>query len=52
MVPRYKWMYEFGYSVESLRPVLLHARNNLNTKENRKRVLEGIEKLRIYLRLV
>ncbi|WP_027633671.1 HIT family protein [Clostridium hydrogeniformans] len=52
MVPRYKWMYEFGHSVQSLRPVLLHARNNLNTKENRKRVLEGIEKLMRYLRLV
>ncbi len=27
MVPRYEWMYRFGRSIESVRPVLLHARN-------------------------
>jgi diadenosine tetraphosphate (Ap4A) HIT family hydrolase len=30
MVPRYEWMRAFGRSVESLRPVLLHARNRMN----------------------
>lgn len=30
MVPRYEWMYKFGRSVESVRPVLLHARNEMN----------------------
>ncbi|WP_017414033.1 HIT family protein [Clostridium tunisiense] len=46
MVPRYKWMYEFGHSVESLRPVLLYARNNLNTEENMSKVIQTIDKLR------
>ncbi|WP_123040170.1 HIT family protein [Cohnella candidum] len=46
MVPRYEWMNAFGRSVESLRPVLLHARNELNTEENLKDVLESIEILR------
>ncbi|WP_435921381.1 HIT family protein [Paenibacillus sp. DYY-L-2] len=46
MVPRYEWMYSFGHSVESLRPVLLHARNHMNTDENMKEVLSGIEILR------
>ncbi len=50
IVPRYKWMYEFGHSVESLRPVLLHARNNLNNKENMNRVIDAIDKLREGLR--
>ncbi|WP_346931224.1 diadenosine tetraphosphate hydrolase [Clostridium sp.] len=50
IVPRYKWMYEFGHSVESLRPVLLHARNNLNNKENMNRVIAAIDKLREGLR--
>lgn len=50
MVPRYDWMYEFGRSVESLRPVLLHARNKMNDKEHLDKVLEGIELLRNYLR--
>ncbi|WLR46376.1 diadenosine tetraphosphate hydrolase [Halobacillus litoralis] len=42
MVPRYDWMYEFGRSVESVRPVLLHARNNVTDHVE---VLEGIHLL-------
>ncbi|MBL8518368.1 MAG: diadenosine tetraphosphate hydrolase [Betaproteobacteria bacterium] len=33
MVPRYGWMSRFGRSVESLRPVLLHARDHMNSPE-------------------
>lgn len=51
MVPRYEWMYEFGRSVESVRPVLLHARNNLNNEANLKEVMSAIEKLTIELNL-
>lgn len=46
LVPRYDWMNEFGRSVESLRPVLLHARNNKNTEENQQKVMNAIEALR------
>jgi diadenosine tetraphosphate (Ap4A) HIT family hydrolase len=46
MVPRYEWMYEFGRSVESVRPVLLHARESMNDGENIKKVLSGIDLLR------
>ncbi|MCM3618310.1 diadenosine tetraphosphate hydrolase [Sutcliffiella horikoshii] len=46
MVPRYDWMYEFGRSVESVRPVLMHARNNMNGGENLEEVMEAIEALR------
>ncbi|MEH7299679.1 HIT family protein [Neobacillus drentensis] len=49
MVPRYEWMYEFGRSVESVRPVLLHARNNMNDEENVKSVMEAIELLTVEL---
>lgn len=45
MVPRYEWMYEFGRSVESVRPVLLHARNNMNSEENIKEVMRAIKAL-------
>lgn len=45
MVPRYDWMYEFGRSVESVRPVLLHARNKMNDEENLKEVVEAIHSL-------
>ncbi|OUS76102.1 diadenosine tetraphosphate hydrolase [Paenibacillus sp. MY03] len=50
MVPRYEWMEQFGNSVESLRPVLLHARNQMNNEENMKAVIEGIKELREGLR--
>jgi diadenosine tetraphosphate (Ap4A) HIT family hydrolase len=46
LVPRYEWMHEFGRSVESVRPVLLHARNHLNTDENHQKVLNAIEALK------
>ncbi|AMO33690.1 diadenosine tetraphosphate hydrolase [Lysinibacillus sphaericus] len=46
MVPRYEWMNAFGRSVESLRPVLLHARKNMNNEEHEKEVREAIKLLR------
>ncbi|WP_144554402.1 HIT family protein [Bacillus sp. X1(2014)] len=49
MVPRYEWMYQFGRSVESVRPVLLHARNEMNHDENLQEVLEAIKQLTIEL---
>lgn len=45
MVPRYEWMYQFGRSVESVRPVLLHARNNMNSGEYIKEVMNAIDAL-------
>ncbi|GEL06244.1 HIT family protein [Rummeliibacillus stabekisii] len=45
MVPRYEWMYQFGRSVESVRPVLLHARNNMNSGENIKEVMNAMNAL-------
>jgi diadenosine tetraphosphate (Ap4A) HIT family hydrolase len=46
MVPRYDWMNNFGRSVESVRLVLLHARNHKNTVENNQRVMSAIEALK------
>lgn len=45
MVPRYEWMYQFGRSVESVRLVLLHARNHMNSEENIKEVMYAIHAL-------
>ena len=49
LVPRYEWMYELGRSVESVRPVLLYARNHMNTEENMSEVIAAIKKLTIEL---
>jgi diadenosine tetraphosphate (Ap4A) HIT family hydrolase len=46
MVPRYEWMNQFGRSVESVRPVLLHARNHRNTVDNNQKVMKAIEDLK------
>lgn len=46
LVPRYKWMNEFGKSVESVRPVLVNARNQRNTNENHQKVMSAIEALK------
>jgi diadenosine tetraphosphate (Ap4A) HIT family hydrolase len=46
MVPRYEWMYEFGRSVESVRPVLLHARSSMNDEKNVKEVRKAMQQLR------
>ena len=49
LVPRYEWMYEFGRSIESVRPVLLHARNHMNDEENMREVIAAIKDLTIEL---
>jgi len=49
LVPRYEWMYEFGRSVESVRPVLLHAKNQMNDEANMREVVDAIKKLTIEL---
>ncbi|WP_078548719.1 HIT family protein [Litchfieldia alkalitelluris] len=49
MVPRYDWMYHFGRSVESLRPVLLHARNEMNDERDVEEVMNAIDDLRAAL---
>ncbi|WP_455661780.1 HIT family protein [Pradoshia sp.] len=45
MVPRYQWMESFGRSVESVRPVLLHTRTEMNDEENREEMHDGIQRL-------
>ncbi|TCT20903.1 diadenosine tetraphosphate (Ap4A) HIT family hydrolase [Melghiribacillus thermohalophilus] len=45
MVPRYEWMYEFGRSVESVRPVLLHARKHMNGEQHVQGVRKAIQLL-------
>ena len=48
--PRYKWMAEnFGTKIESLRPIMEYARNNLKTADNLDNVRDAIEKLKLAL---
>lgn len=45
MVPRYGWMEPFGRSIESVRPVLLHARKQMNDGKSRAEMNDGIQRL-------
>jgi diadenosine tetraphosphate (Ap4A) HIT family hydrolase len=46
MVPRLNWMQGFGRSVESLRPVLVYARDHMKTPENLAEVVRCVAVLR------
>ncbi|MFJ7971559.1 HIT family protein [Psychrobacillus sp. NPDC096389] len=46
MVPRYEWMHRFGRSVESVRPALLYARNEMNNEANLNELIHGINALK------
>ncbi len=46
IVPRYEWMESFGRSVESIRPILLHAREHMSDAVNLKTVEETIVRLK------
>lgn len=46
MVPRYEWMKQFGRSVQSVRPVLHYARDNMQDPENIERVTSAVRLLR------
>ena len=47
--PRLDWMKEFGTGIESVRPIMEHARKNMKTKSNLDQVKDEIKKMREYL---
>ncbi|PIS23437.1 diadenosine tetraphosphate hydrolase [candidate division WWE3 bacterium CG08_land_8_20_14_0_20_40_13] len=47
--PRYDWMVEkFGKKIQSVRPIMEYARENMKTSENLKKVDEAMEKMKTY----
>jgi len=46
MMPRYEWMKELGRSVESVRPILVYAREHMSDEKNIAYVEECVQKLR------
>ena len=46
MIPRHEWMKTFGRSVESVRPVLVHARDHMNSPEELAATIRSVEELR------
>ncbi len=50
MVPRHPWMSQFGKSVESVRPSLFFARDNMAETSNLRKVAEANDLLREHLK--
>jgi hypothetical protein len=46
MMPHYEWMKEFGHSVESVRPILVYAREHMSDEKNIAYVEDCVQKLR------
>lgn len=47
MFPRYKWMdKKFGHKIQSVRPIMEYARENLKTRKNLKKVESATQKLK------
>lgn len=46
--PRYKWMKKFGTQIESVRPIMKYAKENLKTKDNLEKVKIILKKLKDY----
>lgn len=45
MVPRYEWMKQFGRSIQSVRPFLHHARDNMQDQHNMEKVTSAVRLL-------
>lgn len=46
MFPRYPWMKKFGIRIQSVRPIMEYARENMKTIKNLKEVSKAVEKLK------
>ncbi|MBT4153760.1 MAG: diadenosine tetraphosphate hydrolase [Candidatus Magasanikbacteria bacterium] len=50
LFPRYDWMEEkFGRKIESIRPAMKYAQENMKTEENLATIKESVQKLKTFL---
>lgn len=49
LFPRLKWMEPFGFKVQSIRPIIDHAKSTLRTRENFEKAKKMTEKMRIFM---
>lgn len=47
--PRLEWMEDFGKKIESVRPIIQHAKKNMNTKEVHTQVEEYVKNMKKYM---
>ena len=49
--PRYRWMEKFGRKIQSVRPIMEHAKKNMTTEKDIQKVHDTSEKMRKYMSL-
>ena len=47
--PRYEWMDKFGKKIESIRPIIIYARENMTNEEVFSKVKEMVKKMKEYM---
>jgi len=50
MFPRYQWMEQFGRKIESVKPIMNYAKENMVNEETFQQVKEAVAKMRDYLK--
>ncbi|TSC53635.1 MAG: pyruvate formate lyase activating enzyme [Parcubacteria group bacterium LiPW_39] len=48
--PRYQWMEQFGRKIESVRPIINYAKENMANEESFRQVKENVAKMRDYMK--
>ncbi len=49
--PRHEWMKEFGTKIQSVRPIMEHAKQNMLDEDTHNLVLESAEKMKKYINI-
>ena len=50
MFPRYKWMEKFGTKIQSVRPIMIYAKENMLSENIFREVKEYVEKMKKFMR--
>jgi len=48
LFPRLDWMEKFGRKIESVRPIMEYARDNMNNENDLRQVLQAVQQLKSF----
>ena len=48
--PRYKWMNQFGRKIQSVRPIINHAKRNMTNDDVFKQVKDYVKKMKSFMK--
>ena len=50
MFPRYEWMEQFGQKIQSIRPIIEYAKENMVNEKTIKEVKDAVDKMKEYMK--